>query len=217
MTSLPDSTFTRSVTKEDLEAILDSLVDGVVMLDDEGKIMGINRAACEILEVEKDEAVEADCCELMEKQLCESAAAVRNSIRNRRPVSGVQVAVQTRSGRKRVLVFQTNLLRSAKDRHRGSVLVLRDVTELAAIKEALAQRYWLHNDERHPGGPHTVASTKDSTSRPQQQRRAVEAEVVREMLEAAGWNVAKAARRLQVSRTTLYKRIAELGIRRPDG
>ena len=38
---------------------------------------------------------------------------------------------------------------------------------------------------------------------------------IRQSLAATGWNVAKAARRLGVSRTTLYKRIHQLGITRP--
>jgi transcriptional regulator with GAF, ATPase, and Fis domain len=41
-------------------------------------------------------------------------------------------------------------------------------------------------------------------------------EAVRLALNAAGWNVAKAARRLHVSRTTLYKRMRQLGLTRPQ-
>ncbi|HUT94275.1 MAG TPA: helix-turn-helix domain-containing protein [Thermoguttaceae bacterium] len=204
MTSRSDNSPARTVTKEDLEAILDSLVEGIVTLDDERKIIGINRAACEILEVEKGQAVEADCCELMGKQLCESAAAVADSIRDGKPLSDFQVQVQTRSGRKKVLVFQTNTLRGPEDRRRGSVVVLRDVTELAALKEDLARR------------PHEVEPAKDAARPSGPQAGAVEPEAVRDVLEATGWNVARAARRLRVSRTTLYKRIAALGIRRPD-
>jgi len=204
MTSAPGGNSARSVTKEDIEAILDSLVEGIVTLDDERTIIGINRAACEILEVEKGQAVEANCCELMGKQLCESAAAVRDSIREGKPLSDFQAQVQTRSGRKKVLVFQTNTLRGAEDRRRGSVVVLRDVTELAALKEDLARR------------PREIEPAKDSAGEARPERRAVAPEAVRDTLETTGWNVANAARRLRVSRTTLYKRIAELGIRRPD-
>jgi len=199
-----DNNPARTVTKEDLEAILDSLVEGIVTLDDEGRIIGINRAACDILEVEKGQAVEMNCCELMGKQLCESAAAVRDSIRDGTPLSDFQVQVQTRSGRKKVLVFQTTTLRGPEDRRRGSVVVLRDVTELAALKEDLARR------------PREIEPAKDAARPSGPQARAVQPEAVRDALEATGGNVAKAARRLRVSRTTLYKRIAQLGIRRPE-
>jgi len=204
MTSRSDNNPARTVTKEDLEAILDSLIEGIVTLDDDGRIIGINRAACEILEVEKGQAVEANCCELMGKQLCESAATVADSIRDGTPLSDFQVQVQTRSGRKKVLVFQTSTLRGPEDRRRGSVVVLRDVTELVALKEDLARR------------PREIEPAKDAARPSGPQARVVEPEAVRDALEATGWNVAKAARRLRVSRTTLYKRIAELDIRRLD-
>ena len=45
---------TSSLTKQDLEAILDSLAEGIVTLDDRGNVVGVNRAACEILEVDRD-------------------------------------------------------------------------------------------------------------------------------------------------------------------
>jgi len=145
MTTISDANAARTVTKEDLEAILDSLAEGIVTLDDERTIIGINRAACAMLEVERGEALAANCCELMGKQLCESAAAVRDSIRDGTPLRDFQVHTQTRSGRKKVLVFQTNTLRGPDDRRRGSVVVLRDVTELATLREDLARRYRLHN------------------------------------------------------------------------
>lgn len=143
MTSGPGTNAARNVTKEDLEAILDSLVEGIVTLDVEGRILGINRAACEILEVDRDGALGANCCDMMGSQLCESAAAVGDSIRIGKPVADLQVQVQTRSGRKKVLVFQTRLLQDSEQRRRGSVVVLRDVSELATLKEDLARRYRL--------------------------------------------------------------------------
>ncbi len=145
MVAAPDDGARKSVTKDDLEAILDSLAEGIVTLDDQRRILGINRAACEILGVEKGQALDANCCDLMGKQLCESAAAVRDSILHGRPLRDFQAPVQTRSGRKKVLEFQTNTLRGPRDHPRGSVLVLRDVTELATLKEDLARRYRLHN------------------------------------------------------------------------
>jgi transcriptional regulator of acetoin/glycerol metabolism len=65
-------------------------------------------------------------------------------------------------------------------------------------------------------GPHRVGAPEASSDREGQQQRAAEPETVRQTLSATGWNVAKAARRLGVSRTTLYKRIAEFGIQRPE-
>jgi two-component system response regulator HydG len=135
----------RSISKEDLEAILDSLVEGLVTVDDRGRVMGINRAACEILEVEKYDALEADCATLLGESFCRAAAVIREAIEDNRPVHDVEIQARTRSGREKVLLFRTNVLRDPVGRPRGSVVLLRDVTELHALKEDLARRYRLHN------------------------------------------------------------------------
>ena len=72
----------------------------------------------------------------------------------------------------------------------------------------------------HPGpgsdGPLVaVNKLREETGQRRFQRSAVEPEAVRNVLEATGWNIAMAARRLRISRTTLYKRIGQLGIQRP--
>ena len=135
----------RTLTKTDLEAILDGLAEGIVALDDEGSIIGINLAACQILEIGKPDAMHTNCCELLGNQLCKRATAVRESILSRRPIDDVQVQVQTRSGRKKVLQFETRLLADTGKSTDGSVVLFRDVSELAALKEDLARRYRLHN------------------------------------------------------------------------
>ncbi len=194
----------KSVAKEDLEAILDSLVDGIVLLDAGGGILGINRAACEILEVQKHETVGVSCCEVIGEQLGESAAAIGESIRSRRPVRDVQVRVQTRSGQNKILVFRMDLLHGSETNRRSSVLVFRDLTEPAAF---------LPQSVGSSAGGRSMSRLASGAAA---HRRVVEVEDVRRMLAATDWNVAKAARRLKISRTTLYKRIAELGIRRPQ-
>lgn len=136
---------TSTVTKEDLEAILDGLVEGIVTLDDTGAIMGINRAACEILETEKPEALDTRCCDLLGRQLCQSAAGIRESIQTGQPIRDVQIPVQTNSGNRKVLQFQTTVLPPRQGRPRGSVLLFRDITELVSLRENIERRYRLHN------------------------------------------------------------------------
>lgn len=145
MTTDTDHKTPRTISREDLEAILDSLVEGLVTVDDQGLVMGINRAACEILEVEKYQALYADCSKLLGEQFCRSAALIREAILNNRPVHDVEIRARTHGGQEKVLMFRTNVLRDPVGRPRGSVVLLRDVTELRALKEDLARRYRLHN------------------------------------------------------------------------
>ncbi|MBN2476538.1 MAG: sigma 54-interacting transcriptional regulator [Pirellulales bacterium] len=135
----------KAITREDLEAILDSLVEGIVTLDDRRQVIGINRAACEILEVAREDALQADCHGLLGEQFCAAASAIRDSLQRGEPVRNVLSNMETPAGQERVLSFNTSVLRDPQDRARGSVVVFRDVSELVALKADLARRYRLHN------------------------------------------------------------------------
>jgi len=133
------------ITKRDLQAILDSLSEGIVTLDDEGKVIDVNRAACEILEIRKNEAVQAGCPALLGDDLCAHGAELRNSIRERRPIREYEVSTTTPSGTHKVIALRTNVLRDNKGRARGGVVIFRDVSEITALRRDLGERYRLHN------------------------------------------------------------------------
>ena len=135
----------QDVTKKDLEAILDSLTEGIVTVTDQGRVMGINRAACEILGVDRREAVGTSCQALFGTSFCHQAGAIRESLQRGEPVDNVHAKLQTREGREKVLNLRTNLLKHDRQRAHGSVVVFRDVTELVHLREDLNRRYQLHN------------------------------------------------------------------------
>jgi len=133
------------MTPNDLEAVLDSLAEGIVILDPRRHVTGMNRAACEILGVSRESVLGGDCHGLFGEQFCAAAAAIRDAVRDGRPVENVQAQLQKPGGPARVLNFRTNVLRDGHGRIRGSVVVFRDVTELVHLREDLARRYRLHN------------------------------------------------------------------------
>ena len=133
------------ITKRDLQAILDSLTEGIVTLDDEGTVIDVNRAGCEILEIQKEEVIQAGCPCLLGDQLCEPGSVLRNSIRNRQTIQNYEVEIETPSGQRKAIVLRTAVFRDKQDRARGGVVVFRDVTEIAALRRDLGQRYKLHN------------------------------------------------------------------------
>ena len=127
------------------EVVLDSLDEGVVTLTGEGAVIGINRAACEILEVSRDEALQRGCPFLMGDDVCKQGSLVRQSISDRKPIRDLEAEIVTRSGRQKVLDIRTSLLRNAVGGTRGGLIVFRDVTELVRLRRDLQQRYRLHN------------------------------------------------------------------------
>ena len=85
------------------------------------------------------------CCDLLGSQLCQSAAGIRESIRSGQPIRDVQIPVQTNSGGRKVLQFQTTKLPTREGRPPSAVLLFRDITELVTLRENLERRYRLHN------------------------------------------------------------------------
>jgi len=128
----------------DLEAILDSLVEGIVTLDPARRITGINRAACEILEVEKPQALTSDCRGLFGERFCAEASQIREAVEQGRPIENLMARLDAPQGPPKMLNFRTGLLRGPGGEPRGSVVVFRDVTELMTLKADLARRYRLH-------------------------------------------------------------------------
>ncbi len=134
-----------TVTSQDLEAILDSLAEGIVTVTDTGRVMGINRAACELLEVDRAPALQMTCQTLFGPQFCHQAAAVREALLRGEAVESVDARLRTATGQEKVLNLRTSILRREGDRPRASVVVFRDVTELVQLREDIARRYRLHN------------------------------------------------------------------------
>lgn len=133
------------ITKCDLQAILDSLSEGIVTLDDEGTVIDINRAACEILEIMKDEALREGCPCILGDDLCAPGSELRNSIQERRSIREYEVSISTPSGKRKTIALRTEVLREDNRYPRGGVVIFRDVSEVAALRRDLGERYRLHN------------------------------------------------------------------------
>jgi DNA-binding NtrC family response regulator len=83
---------------------------------------------------------------------------------------------------------------------------------LRAIAERASQIEHRHVFQRResPGEPAEPLTYHDAVQR-------ARAKIVRDALEASGWNVAEAARGLDVTRAHLYNLMAEFGWKRPPG
>ena len=142
---MPDITSQPISDPQTFEAILDSLDEGVLTLTDEGTVIGINRAACGMLEVEKAEALHRGCLTLLGEEFCSQSSRVRQSIVERQPVQGLLAEIRTASGQTKTLSVRTRVLRDAEGNARGGLVVFRDVSELERLRRDLQQRYRLHN------------------------------------------------------------------------
>jgi len=131
--------------RQNLQAVLDSLNEGILTLDDEGNVADINRAACEILEIDRLEALRRNCPCLLGDEACGTGSLLIQSIAQRRPIRDYEVRIATVGGRQKTIRLRTTVLRDGRDRPRGGVVVFQDVTELHELRRDLGSRYQLHN------------------------------------------------------------------------
>jgi len=135
----------QQISPQDLEAILDSLVEGIVTLDRDRRVRGINRAACEILGVSRQDALGRGCRSLFGQQFCSQASRVPDALEQGCSADNVLARLEGGNGSLRVLNLSAKPLPPSEAGSRGSLVVFRDVTELFELREDLARRYRLHN------------------------------------------------------------------------
>jgi PAS domain S-box-containing protein len=135
----------QDLTPRELEAILDSLVEGLVLLDAARRVRGINRAACDMLGIDRQRALREDCHGLFGEKFCSQAATIRDSVERGCSAENVLARLDMPDGRPKVLHLSAKPLPRDDGHPPGSLVVFRDVTELVELREDLARRYRLHN------------------------------------------------------------------------
>ncbi len=205
MSSQPVDVWLRDFTPEQLETLLDALGEGIVALDTDGRVVGMNRAACRMLESDKAQARTKPCRSLFGEALAGRLGGICQALHHARPTEEVRWEWTSPSGVRRVLRFLGATSFEAPERGRFALLVLQDETAAAGLGPEFSQ---LRGEPSEPRVPTPAPATSGNL---QDEQR----EVLCRTLEATGWNVAKASRRLKISRTTIYERIRRFGLARP--
>ena len=127
--------------RQNLEAIFNSVADGIVAVDFDLRVSNLNEAAQHIIGYTREEAIGASCAEVLgldaEGGLCALFA-------QRRDANGVEVAIVDRQGLRRHLTVSTRILRDEDAEERGVVAIVRDNTEIEALRQQLAARGRFH-------------------------------------------------------------------------
>ena len=75
-----DKATTRMITWQDVEAILDALAEGIVAFDEQQRVIGLNRAACEILDADKQRATRPTCHALFAQRPLAATSATASPV-----------------------------------------------------------------------------------------------------------------------------------------
>ncbi len=122
----------RAVTKErnQQEAVLSSMVEGVLAVDNQGRIMTFNEAAARLMGIELDKAHNAQLRDIAPNTpLSQFVAQILNSAQPKESEFGNL----SQSGR--ILQVHGSVLRDAQGKGIGAVVVLNDVTRLRRLEQ----------------------------------------------------------------------------------
>jgi PAS domain S-box-containing protein len=120
-----------SLEKDFSDAILDSTESGIAVLDRKGRLLRVNRAGAEVLEIEADKAVGMSIAEI-DPVLGKLAVAGR-SLNN-------EVTLTTNGGVEKPIGFSTSPLRDADARETGTIVVFRDLRDIKKLQNELRKK-----------------------------------------------------------------------------
>jgi PAS domain S-box-containing protein len=120
--------------------ILDGISEGVMAVDDDLHITFLNTRAEQITGIQRDQALGRRCYEVLRTDICQSGCAMRRSIATGEPQRDVRVDIVDADMRTVPLLVNTAALRGPDGALLGGVEILRDISELEALRSELAGR-----------------------------------------------------------------------------
>jgi len=107
--------------------LLDSVPDGVFIVDTQWRVTFFNRAAEQITGIRRSEAIGKPCCEVFRASICENACALRQTLSSHRPVTNKVVYITNARGQRIPISISTAPLKDGRGRVIGGVESFRDL------------------------------------------------------------------------------------------
>jgi PAS domain S-box-containing protein len=122
------------------DIILDSLAEGVVTVDRQGRITAFNRAAEALTGLRRDRILGRDCAQVF-GPCCGGACIITETLANGQGVRDRRASLTGKDGTCRPVMVTTNLLTDAKGRVHGAVGSIRDLARETTLEKALKERW----------------------------------------------------------------------------
>ena len=173
----------------DHDIILNSINEGVAVVGLDKEVYYLNRAGEEMLGRKMRDLIGKPCREVFHCQQDEGLCLMERTIANKENISNFETAIQNYRGELIPVSINTSILRSQSGKMIGGVKVFRDMTRT--------------------NGNEDLVTKAEFTQNP---LNSLERELIIRILEQSRWRFREAAARLQVSRTTLWRKMKCLGI-----
>jgi PAS domain S-box-containing protein len=124
------------------DVILESISDGVFTVDYETwRITSFNRAAEEITDINKGDALGKPCSEVFRSSMCGENCPLRTTLKTRQPIINASCYIINGKGKRVPISISTAILCSENGEVLGGVETFRDLTEVVALRKELKERF----------------------------------------------------------------------------
>lgn len=130
--------------QRNLWGILNSITEGILVVNQELTVTQVNKAASEITGFPANEILGQPCLEIFRGSLCESHCFMAES-QNGQAAKDVEVEIIRKDGTSRAVAVTTSLLFDSSGLAEGVVVVFRDISEHRLLKEQLKGKWRLAN------------------------------------------------------------------------
>jgi PAS domain S-box-containing protein len=133
------------VFRRELEAVFNSVKEGIVTVDADMQIQQLNQATRDILGLRGNPMVGHELETAIPEDMAAARQALVETIRSREPVPEFRLETRGNNGRHRVLVCSTTPLLPDGGIEGGAVLLIRDVTRLTVLEKQVEDQHQYHN------------------------------------------------------------------------
>ena len=123
-------------TREFLEKIMESSVDGIVTTDLRGKVTYINRAMGELIQYKREEIVGRHIAEVYSRGI-EQARDIMELLQKNEQAKNYEMEVKRRNGENRIILNSLFLVRDVENKVIGTAGIFKDITEQKQLEAKL--------------------------------------------------------------------------------
>ncbi len=123
------------------DVILDSINEGVFTIDLHGRVTSFNRAAERITGLRREEALGRRCREVFRASICESACALKETLRTGEPQVDGMVHIVNAAGEQVPIKISVAVLHDPQGKVIGGVETFQDLRQVVALRKQLEQSH----------------------------------------------------------------------------
>jgi two-component system sensor histidine kinase HydH len=111
--------------------VLEAMHSAVVAVDENGKIVMLNRLAEDLFGISRDHAINQDYNSIFPEDSC----LLKQTMEKKRASRDIETSFRTLSGEEKILIIASSCLFDEEKKFKGAVAVIHDVTELKKYEE----------------------------------------------------------------------------------